>query len=67
MTREEARQRKRERFTAAAELADLFRDMGGKITYAANDRGESIGEPFAARCKREGLTECRYRPEGVGK
>lgn len=65
MNREQARQRKRERFTAAAELADLFRDMGGVITFAANDRGETTGERFEDRCAREGLTQCRYLHYGV--
>lgn len=61
MNREEARQRKRERFSAGAELADMFRDMDGVVTFAENDRGETTGERFKDRCRREGIVPCEVR------
>lgn len=60
---ESERQRNRETFTAAAELMDMIRDAGmdGRITYAENfATGETLGETYEARAKREGLQACNF-------
>jgi hypothetical protein len=59
------RTERREKWTAAAELADLCRDMQPRVTYARNDSGEEFGESFPARCDREGMVECAIHWRGV--
>lgn len=59
--RKTERETRREKWTAAAELADLFRDMQPIVTYARNSAGEEYGERFEDRCKRDGLVPCEVR------
>ncbi|HET6906760.1 MAG TPA: hypothetical protein VFH52_07420 [Rhodanobacteraceae bacterium] len=63
--RKTERTERREKWTAAAELADLCRDMQPRVTYARNDSGEEYGERFEDRCKREGMVECAIHWRGV--
>lgn len=65
--RKTERETRREKWPVAAELADLFRSMHPRVTYARNDAGEEYGERFEDRCKREGLVECRLYLNGYPK